>query len=558
MGKSKSQDVVVVIAAFLVAILAFFGMAYVSNDTIRGQIDAALGITGPSIADVTSSEPETAPEAEDATAVAERSTESATTPAEEAAQDGPAVPELDVVRVEPSGDAVFAGRVEPGWDVELRANGETIGSAEANEQGEWAIVTEEPLDAGSSDITLHARSPDGAMTVNAPDRVVVDISESRKTQPLVVVSGPDVPSDVVQVPEAASAEEPATDVAEAVEQAVEEKVADAVSQPTDEGDGATEETVAAAAPQSEGSEVDANETTVAAVAPSSDQDATSTAPVDEDASQTAGDTVVAAAPATDAGPTAPTDATDGTENQAAVTQTSPAEEETASQEQTVAAAPAQEAPSSEPTEAESRVADAWPDAEIPEAADETLAEAAIEPKVEEDPAANVAIETVEKTETERLFITGRAEPGESVRAYSDNVALGDAVADAAGRWTISSAQPQPAETGESIAIRADALDPVTGRPRARAEVRFERLEPGETVISLMPVPQERAQAQNPSYDRLVVRKGDNLWRISRKIYGEGIRYTNIYIANQDQIRDPDLIYPGQVFAVPKGIIQDEG
>ncbi len=554
MGKSKTQDVVVVIAAFLVAILTFFGMAYVSNDTIRGQMDAVLGITGPSIADVTPSESETAAEAEDSTAVAERSAEPATTPAEEAAQDGPAVPELDVVRVEPSGDAVFAGRVEPGWDVELRANGETIGSAEANEQGEWAIVTEEPLDAGSSDITLHARSPDGAMTVNAPDRVAVDISETRKSQPLVVVSGPDVPSDVVQIPETASAEAPAAEVAEAVEQAVEEKVAGAAAPPSDgaDGEGATEETVVAAvAPTADQdtAQPDGQASDGATVsAPSASADEAAMAPTADDTTQTLDDTAVATAPATDAG------ASDGTESP----QASATEEETASQEQAVAAAPAQDATSTEPTEAESRVADAWPDAEIPKAADETLAEAAIEPKVDEDPAANVAIETVEKTETERLFITGRAEPGESVRAYSDNVALGDAVADAAGRWTISSAQPQPADAGQSVAIRADALDPVTGRPRARAEVRFERLEPGETVISLMPVPQERAQAQNPSYDRLVVRKGDNLWRISRKIYGEGIRYTNIYIANQDQIRDPDLIYPGQVFAVPKGVLQDEG
>ena len=45
-------------------------------------------------------------------------------------------------------------------------------------------------------------------------------------------------------------------------------------------------------------------------------------------------------------------------------------------------------------------------------------------------------------------------------------------------------------------------------------------------------------------------RGDTLWHISRRVYGKGIRYTTIYLANQDQIKDPDMIWPGQVFALP--------
>jgi len=51
--------------------------------------------------------------------------------------------------------------------------------------------------------------------------------------------------------------------------------------------------------------------------------------------------------------------------------------------------------------------------------------------------------------------------------------------------------------------------------------------------------------------RVIIQPGDNLWTIARHIYGRGIQYTIIYEANRDQIRDPDLIYPGQVFATPK-------
>jgi nucleoid-associated protein YgaU len=51
---------------------------------------------------------------------------------------------------------------------------------------------------------------------------------------------------------------------------------------------------------------------------------------------------------------------------------------------------------------------------------------------------------------------------------------------------------------------------------------------------------------------VIIRRGDNLWRVSRRMLGRGIAYTVIYEANRAQIRDPDLIYPGQVFDVPGG------
>ena len=54
----------------------------------------------------------------------------------------------------------------------------------------------------------------------------------------------------------------------------------------------------------------------------------------------------------------------------------------------------------------------------------------------------------------------------------------------------------------------------------------------------------------PEVNTAIVARGDNLWRISKRIYGQGLRYTVIFGANTPQIRDPDLIYPGQVFVLP--------
>jgi nucleoid-associated protein YgaU len=48
-----------------------------------------------------------------------------------------------------------------------------------------------------------------------------------------------------------------------------------------------------------------------------------------------------------------------------------------------------------------------------------------------------------------------------------------------------------------------------------------------------------------------VQPGNNLWRIAERSFGAGLRYTEIYQANRARIRDPNLIYPGQIFAVPE-------
>ena len=65
----------------------------------------------------------------------------------------------------------------------------------------------------------------------------------------------------------------------------------------------------------------------------------------------------------------------------------------------------------------------------------------------------------------------------------------------------------------------------------------------------IPFTLDPSQADMPPGSVTVV-KGNSLWRIARRVYGEGTMYTQIYAANTDQIKNPDLIYPGQVFSVP--------
>jgi nucleoid-associated protein YgaU len=61
------------------------------------------------------------------------------------------------------------------------------------------------------------------------------------------------------------------------------------------------------------------------------------------------------------------------------------------------------------------------------------------------------------------------------------------------------------------------------------------------------------EAQRFASGKAIIRRGDNLWTIARRVYGEGIKYTTIYDANTGQIRNPDRIYPGQVFDLPAGL-----
>ena len=85
------------------------------------------------------------------------------------------------------------------------------------------------------------------------------------------------------------------------------------------------------------------------------------------------------------------------------------------------------------------------------------------------------------------------------------------------------------------------------------KLRLDRLTKDGKPVARLELPFERIPVQPAASDsrRLVVVRGDNLWNIARAHYATGFQHTLIYGANKDQIRDPDLIYPGQVFTLPK-------
>ena len=143
----------------------------------------------------------------------------------------------------------------------------------------------------------------------------------------------------------------------------------------------------------------------------------------------------------------------------------------------------------------------------------------------------LGLRTIDYDQQGELRFAGSAGPGATLRAYVDNEPAGDAVADAFGVWAV---QPPP---GMAAGVHILRIDQVAGQHvLSRVETSFQR---------------DAAQATGTAISgRVVVQPGQNLWRLARSAYGEGMRYTVIYTANQGQIRDPNLIYPGQTFAVP--------
>jgi len=152
---------------------------------------------------------------------------------------------------------------------------------------------------------------------------------------------------------------------------------------------------------------------------------------------------------------------------------------------------------------------------------------------ETDPAASpeVSVAGIDLAPEGGAILSGRAEPGRLVRVYVNNQIAGEAVANDKGDWEL--AFKGPIGPG-AHSLRGDQLDS-QGKVLLRAEVTFSRSGAGRLEMGAQQV---------------VVMQGNALWEIARKIYGSGIAYSMIFTSNQQQIRNPDLIYPGQVLDIP--------
>ena len=156
-----------------------------------------------------------------------------------------------------------------------------------------------------------------------------------------------------------------------------------------------------------------------------------------------------------------------------------------------------------------------------------------QPELLEDGIGNgsLFLDSVDYDDEGRAVIGGRAAPGASLIIYLDNLPIGEAFSDDGGRWVMTPDNLVPVGLHQ---LRVDQIER-DGRVLARVETPFSR---ADTVES------------HPDENFVTVQPGNSLWRIARAAYGRGTRYTVIYESNKTQIRDPDLIYPGQIFRLP--------
>jgi nucleoid-associated protein YgaU len=110
------------------------------------------------------------------------------------------VPTFDVVVIEPSGEGVIAGRAAPGWKVSVQSGGVKVAEAKADTQGEWSVVLDKPLAAGSHALSLKITSPDGTRALSSQESVRVAVGDDEKTgSPPAAAETPDAPALAPQV-----------------------------------------------------------------------------------------------------------------------------------------------------------------------------------------------------------------------------------------------------------------------------------------------------------------------------------------------------------------------
>jgi len=146
----------------------------------------------------------------------------------------------------------------------------------------------------------------------------------------------------------------------------------------------------------------------------------------------------------------------------------------------------------------------------------------------------VSLDTIGYDAEGEVVLTGRGTPGQRVFIYADGKPVGANSISERGSWRMVMVD---LNAGRYV-LRVDEVDP-EGTVLSRVESPFQRV-----------FPEDELKTAGLTRSNVIVQPGSNLWTIARIRYGSGVKYTQIYQANRDRIRDPDLIYPGQIFDLP--------
>ena len=143
---------------------------------------------------------------------------------------------------------------------------------------------------------------------------------------------------------------------------------------------------------------------------------------------------------------------------------------------------------------------------------------------------NITLDFVEYSPTGKVLVSGRSEANKEISFFFDDDLVGKSLADKNGLWEF--------EYDKKIKF-------------GKIDLRIDLLTNNEIISMSTPIFMENmAKIINNSENRIVVQPGNSLWRIARKTLGGGVFYSEIYKKNALKIKNPDMIFPGQVFDLP--------
>lgn len=463
----------------------------------------------------------------------------------DAAQSSSATPTFDVLRVEPDGSAVIAGKAQPGAKLEILSNGKVVAQTTIDGSGDFAAVFDNPLPPGDHELVLRSTDANGKAT-QSEEVATVSVPDGKTGELLAMVSKPGKASRVLAMPEAAP---PALQP----QQATPSQQPAASSQTT--ANTAPAPSSATAAPNAAGAPLTSSVQVTAVefegskifVAGSAPAGSTVRALVDDreigkSITEASGHFVVEGDVELSVGSHIITVEELNADGAAKLRVRVPFE-----RPQTDQATVAMQTPSA-PSSATATAA--------PAENQSTASDRATFEKLRDDVAKAFGILSNlykdQATPALDQAIAGRSAVVIGLKSLSEfrtaaatdpafTAFAGDITAKARQLLTSVEAWPNDvAAIGKGIASLASRLAelhitaPAAPAPQAPA---------GPQTFEQAPL----AESQNS----VIIRRGDTLWQISRRVYGQGVRYTTIYLANEDQIKNPDLIEPGQIFGVPK-------
>ncbi|MGO4438592.1 LysM peptidoglycan-binding domain-containing protein [Rhizobium sp. RAF56] len=474
-------------------------------------------------------------------------------PAVQQADAGPVRPAFDVLRVEPDGSTVIAGSAEPGSKLQIMDGDTVVTTVEVGPTGDFAAVLDNPLAAGDHELVLKSIGKDGN-AVASEEVATVSVPKNDKSQLLAMVSKPGKASRIITAP---TAKQSRVANGEPSPQATDAGAAEAPA------DGAT---VAAAEPAK----------MLPAATPSAPEATGGQAAVVVNAVEIENDHIFVAGTArpnakvrayadekligeiTAGGdghfvvdgvmPLAVGDhkiRVDIVDTAGNVTvRTSVDFNRPEGNQVTVAAQPG-----ATPGAASPAALVPLEEGELGKLKADTgkafgllkglFAEGKV-PGPEELAAARSATEIA-------LKALGEFRP--AIDATTDlKTASANASTAAAKALAVLQALPKDAKSVGDALINLDQMIAAVTKPVAKApdaQTSVEAASNGGEPKTFQQAP----LAESPG--AVIIRHGDTLWQISRRIYGQGVRYTTIYLANQEKISNPDRILPGQVFGLPK-------